>query len=135
MSQEQRPHTAFFVLRIDRGAEVQTPIGQFSLGKKARATKHESTKRWSLDLGRAEIGLGNTMFGISVKTYTGYRHSRPNPLLGGLFRGRFKVAYQTLSFRLESHALFFQVGPCARIAQHVEFQNTLWAILAQKTDS
>ena len=44
------------------------------------------------DFGKAEIGLGIAIFGISVKNYRGYRSSRPNPLLGGLFRGRLKIS-------------------------------------------
>ena len=43
-------------------------------------------------LGRSEIGLRTTIFGISVKNYTGFRNSRPNPWPGGLFRGRVKIS-------------------------------------------
>ena len=42
--------------------------------------------------GRSEIGLRTTIFGISVKNYTGFRNSRPNPWPGGLFRGRVKIS-------------------------------------------
>ena len=48
--------------------------------------------------GKAEIGLGIAIFGISVKSYRGYRSSRPNPLLGGLFRGRLKISMPSIIF-------------------------------------
>ena len=39
------------------------------------------------ELGKAEIGIGSAIFGISSKSYNGFRNYRPNPWLGGLFRG------------------------------------------------
>ena len=41
--------------------------------------------------GKAEIGLGTAIFGISVKNYRGYRNSRPNPCPGDPFRDRLKM--------------------------------------------
>ena len=49
-------------------------------------------------MGKAEIGLGIAIFGISAKNYRGHRNSRPNPWLGGLFRGRLKFSVPNIVF-------------------------------------
>ena len=41
--------------------------------------------------GKAEIGLGTAIFGISVKNDRVYRNSRPNPCPGDPFRDRLKM--------------------------------------------
>ena len=41
--------------------------------------------------GKAEIGLGTAIFGISVKNYRGDRNSGPNPCSGDPFRDRLKM--------------------------------------------
>ena len=54
--------------------------------------------------GKAEIGLGTAIFGISVKNDRVYRNSRPNPCPGDHFRGRPKVSVPNIVF---SHMCFF----------------------------
>ena len=51
----------------------------------------EKMKRLIFGPGKAEIGLGTAIFGISVKNYRGYRNSRPNPCPGDPFRDRLKM--------------------------------------------
>ena len=41
--------------------------------------------------GKAEIGLGTAIFGISASNYKGFRSSRPNPCPGDPFRDRLKM--------------------------------------------
>ena len=65
-----------FCFRIARGGEIQNhpwaifaqnPPGE-PLGKKARANElHGNMKSWIFDFGKAEIGLGIAIFGISAK--------------------------------------------------------------------
>ena len=47
---------------------------------------------------RSEISHGTTIFVISVRNYTGFRNTRPNPWAGRLFRGlqRFQRVYGDL---------------------------------------
>ena len=61
--------------------------------------------------GKAEIGLGTAIFGISVKNYRGYRNSRPNPLLGGLFRGRLKISILDMVISNRKPCLIIQSEP------------------------
>ena len=71
----------------------------------------EKMKSWIFDFGKAEIGLGTAIFGISVKNYRGYRNSRPNPLLGGLFRGRLKISILDMVISNRKPCLIIQSEP------------------------
>ena len=67
-------------------------------GKLKCEKKQKINEKWkSVIFGpwKAEIGLGTAIFGISVKNYTGFRNSRPNPCLEDLFRGRPKISGPT----------------------------------------
>ena len=68
-------------------------------------------KSWIFKFGKAEIGLGTAIFGISVKNYRGYRNSRPNPLLGGLFRGRLKISILDMGISTRKPCLIIQSEP------------------------
>ena len=48
-------------------------------------------KSWIFGPGKAEIGLGTAIFGISASNYKGFRSSRPNPCPGDPFRDRLKM--------------------------------------------
>ena len=48
-------------------------------------------KNWIFGPGKAEIGLGTAIFGISASNYKGFRSSRPNPCPGDPFRDRLKM--------------------------------------------
>ena len=50
------------------------------------------------DFGKAEIGLGTAIFGISVKNYIGGQIFRPNPCPGDPFRGRLKISVPNIVF-------------------------------------
>ena len=74
----------------------------------------EQMKSLIFDLGKAEIGLGTTIFGISVKSYRGYRNSRPNPLLGGPFRGRLKISVPKMEYSSRAPCPIFQSEPLCK---------------------
>ena len=100
---------------------IQNPLGNYRT-KIARAMLAHDTARkkslgenlgeqmkgWIFESGKAEIGLGNAIFGISVKNYRGYRSSHPNPLLGGLFRGRLKISIPNIIFSNRKPYITFQ---------------------------
>ena len=60
---------------------------------------------------KSEIGLGTAIFRISAKNYRGHRSSRPNPLLGGLFRGRLKISKPSIIFSNRIPYIIFQSEP------------------------
>ena len=51
------------------------------------------------------------MFGNSVKNYKGHPNSRPNPLLGGLFRGRLKISILDMVISNRKPCLIIQSEP------------------------
>ena len=53
-------------------------------------------KSWIFGPGKAEIGLGTAIFGISASNYKGFRSSRPNPCPGDPFRGRLKISVPSM---------------------------------------
>ena len=72
---------------------------------------HENTKSWIFAFGKAEIGLRTAIFRISAKMYRGYRNSRPNPLLGGVNRGRLKISIPNMTLSYRKPCPIFQGEP------------------------
>ena len=136
----KKPYTACYlgcsIFNFNSRAKIAWAIlAPRTTWKKAQAKRVvENMKRWILELGKAEIGLGIAIFGISVKNYRGYRSSRPNPWLGGPFRGRLKISIPNKAFSNRRPRPIFQSKPLCDIARHVEFQNPDWAIFARKTE-
>ena len=75
----------FILPRLGAGA------GKKNARYEKKQKRDENMKGWIFGPGRAEIGLGTAIFGISVKNYRGYRNSRPNPCPGDPFRDRLKM--------------------------------------------
>ena len=113
-----------FVLELPGEEKSKTPLGQLShknrpgnsrtrnrLEKSVGEKLCEHMKSWIVDLGKAEIGLGIAIFGISVKNYRGYRNSRPNPLLGNPFCGRLQISIPIMAFSGRKPCPVFQSEP------------------------
>ena len=127
-----------------QGCEVppehnQCPLSPFcvspfrDLGKKLgdNFSEQKGTVEFSI-LGRPKSASGPRFSESPSKTIGGTEVLVQIRCLAACFVAVYRFQYQTWHFRIESHVPFFRVSPCAKIARHVEIQNPLWAIFAQK---